>query len=198
MLSLAAVAAIAAMAFIGVGTASATTLCSVNTNPCPEGSRYTSVPVEAALEAGTEAVLTGPVPVKCTTSTVKGKSEGTSGNPLTGHITGLTFGPTCSGCTEVEPLLPVGGYTVHVSAGATQGNGTMTVLGAEVHLRKCPLGTSCLATAKEVVLDVTGGNPAKVVAKEEPITLSCSLSSGSWTATYVVSTPKPVFVEKEP
>lgn len=195
MLSLAAVAAIAAMAFIGASSASATTLCSVNTNPCPEANRYTSVSVEAALETGTEAVLSGPVAVKCNTSTVKGASEGTSGNPLKGKITGLTFGPTCTGCTTVtSEALP---YVADVKA-TGGGNGTLTVLSPKVKLANCPLGISCTASASEVVLDVVGGNPAKVLAKEEPITLSCSFEKGKWDATYVVSTPKPLFVEAEP
>jgi hypothetical protein len=73
----------------------------------------------------------------------------------------------------------------------------MLVENVAVHLENCFGFAKCTATASSVTLDVDGGSPATVLAKEEPLTISgfgCG-SSGSWTASYVVTSPSSLFLE---
>jgi hypothetical protein len=117
MLGLAAVAAIAATAFIGVSSAMATeleevVLCKLDVVNCPHTEHFASGTVlHAHLAAGTSAVLLSDVnDVTCTGSTTLGQTNelrGTNahGNVLDGKITALAF----SGCTS-------GGFNCNVTA----------------------------------------------------------------------------------
>jgi hypothetical protein len=208
MLGLAAIAALALTAIAGSGAASAatTTLCKVNVNPCPATEDYPAGQViKGALKPGTTATLT-PNPaffghVTCTASSIEGKTNSTSGAPLTGSITSLTFtGCTHNGekCTSVTAVnLP---YDVDVTTENTtksNGNGTMTVtdgLGAGAQVT-CP-GVNCTFTATTIDLKVTGGNPAFVTATEVPLKATGGFcpTEAKWDATYEVTSPKPLFV----
>ena len=102
MLGLAAIAAVAAMAFVGVGTASAvekTVLCKNATHPCTEV--YPAETSIAATSTNTQlkvnVLFVGEVKVNCAESTVGGKTkeaqgqEGQTENHLGGQIETLTF-----------------------------------------------------------------------------------------------------------
>jgi len=205
-LSLAVVAVVAAMAFVGASTASATTLCKVSTNPCPEASRY-ALPqtIKGATAAGAKATLTaGSFVVKCdSTATGVAKENLGAGKGIKGQITGLTF-TNCEGsCTSAEAKnLP---YTALAQAGAG-GNGSMTVEGspfAGAQLNNCFGSVTCIYGAAKVSLEIVGGNPAKIVAKAVKLTKQTGSNAlcpaeGSWTATYVVSEPNPVWITAEP
>ena len=101
MLGLSAVAAIAAMALLGAGSAMASTstsLCKVSTNPCPAASQYAAGTVVEGLATnpvllGTFFGLTGTV--ECEHSVVSGKTNAALGTPLTGTITKITFTGNC-------------------------------------------------------------------------------------------------------
>lgn len=209
VLGLAAFAAMALMAFVGAGTASADTLCKVNTNPCPEGSRYTlPQPISAATAAGVPAVLSaGSFEVRCDSSS-SGEATGTNGaGDIIGQITSLTF-TNCSGsCKQVKENkgnnLP---YNA-VATATTGGNGEMTVASGGsgspgATLEGCTIfNVTCTYGKSEVTLTMEGGNPAHLKAN---VTLERTGGSGlcpatgGWTADYVVSTPNPVWIEAEP
>ena len=76
ILGLGLLAAMAAMAIMGAGTASATKLCSVNTSPCPAGNTYgKGTSIKTQLVAGTKSVMTsGFVTITCTESSMNGKT----------------------------------------------------------------------------------------------------------------------------
>ncbi len=176
MLGLAAVAAIAAMAFVGAGTASATTLCKVNTNPCPEGSRY---PVESTVKAtSTEAKLTGSLTVTCESNvTVLSETNDGASAALLGKITALTW-TKCSGCSPVTTTL--------LPSGSLLGS-TLTAGKTEVELKGCLGFATCKAVANEAKLAFNGGTiggTASAKANNVPVTLSgfgCG-TSGTWNA----------------
>lgn len=210
MLGLAMVAAIAAMALVGAGSASATTLCKVNTNPCPEASRYTT-PI-TVLALSTEAVLSGSLNVTCHSHvTVLVENNDGANKPLLGKITLLDWTGCSGGCSSATTTqLPSGSLTALGS-----GNGTLTAGKTVVELKGCLGFATCVATATEPKLEFNGGSigsTASAKANNVPVTLSgfgCG-STGTWNAggsnggkPYVVtsvgsSTSGGVFVEKEP
>jgi len=206
MLGLAAVAAMALMAMVGAGTASATELCSTNTSPCT-GTKYLSgTTISAQLKAGTGAVLTNSISnVTCKKSTVDitTTSSGGSGVAVTGtapKTTGLTFSECTNSfgetCTAEVVDLP---YSGSVTA-TGKGNGSMTVQadgsgnpGAKV---VCGSLINCTFKTASATLTVTGGNPAIAAANAIELTREggfCPTTS-KWDAEYEVTAPKPLFV----
>lgn len=211
MLGLAAVAALAVMALVGAGSASASVLCKVKPsaeNKCPAGE---TLPKGTAIEGTSshaELVNTGKPNVLCEASSVGGTttSAGSSKENVKGSITTLTFTKckTTSGtivsCTVNAQGLP---YSAEVLSSAVVGNGTMNVSKGKASV-SCGFGIlQCVFGAPSLSLAVTGGNPAMVVANEATMTLEkesgfeeCP-SSSNWNATYTVTNPTALWVAKE-
>ena len=131
ILGLGLLAAMAAMAIMGAGTASATKLCSVNTSPCPAGNTYgKGTAIKTQLVAGTKSVMTsGFVTISCTESSMSGKttSEGGAG-AVTGEIGSVTWKNCTSGlgsCTASSLNTP---WPAEITGSA--GNGTLGVKNA--------------------------------------------------------------------
>jgi hypothetical protein len=210
MLGLAAIAALALTAVAGAGTASATELCTTNVSPCPAGEHYGAGTVIEG--SSTNATLTSSLGnVVCTSSAIKGATTTTGGAKLSveGKIESLTF----SGCTLTTPF----GGTKHncnvtaintpykaVVTKTTQPNGTLTVSsgGSGDPGAKVDCGASvlrCQFTSPSIALDVTGGSPAIVHAKEEPLNRTvyegglCP-STSTWDATYTVTKPHALYL----
>jgi len=197
---LAVLAVIAVMAF--AGSASATVLCSTNTNPCT-GTKYgVGTEIKTNLKAGTEAVLTaGFATFKCSESALSGKvaNAGGAAATLSGNNTLVTF-DTCN-CTLTVILQ--GSEEFHWNG--TNGSGTLTSTGTSTTIN-CS-GVSCLfgtAATGTTIGPVTGGSPASIKAEAklpyitgDASNFTCTLGSGtaSFTASYEVTAPKPLFVE---
>ena len=205
MLGLSMVAALTAMALIGVSLASGTTestaLCKKKELVCPVASQYPSgTIIKASLVPGTQAVLTGTLEVKCSAATVELETLGALGTPtLLGDIIGATF-TSCTGCNKVEALASKAApWLVHLkNLGGLKGS--LTVLKPVVHLQECTfLKIKCEAKAAEVLLDVdTSVEPAIVNAINEPLELSGGFgcgSTGTWNAKYELLSPKPIYIE---
>ncbi|HEX8753987.1 MAG TPA: hypothetical protein VF731_11280 [Solirubrobacterales bacterium] len=202
MLGLCLLAALAAMAVVGAGTASATRLCSVNSTPCPSGNTYgKGTAIKAQLAAGTKSVVTsGFVTVECSESTMSGKTTsagGGSGVAVSGEISSVTWKSckTSSGETCTASAL---GTPWPASVTGSGGNGTMTVTNAG---GKFSCAVTCEYEAKSASVSATGGNPAFIQANNVSFSKKggsflCS-SSASWTAKYEVTAPKPLFVVSE-
>jgi hypothetical protein len=201
---LAMVAAVAAMAFVGAGSASAeagtVALCKKPTLTCAATDQYPAgTVITASLKPGTKAVLTGGLKVECEVSNIKITTEGASlGSSILGKVTEALWNK-CSGCTEVKSLgIPWLGHLTSL------GNlvGLLNILSPKVLLSKCAFGAGCIAESPEVSLEVdTASQPATVLAINEPLKLSadtgtfCPASSGTWNATYEVLSPTPLYVE---
>ena len=194
MFVLATVAVSALMASIGVGTASATVLCSTTAEPCPTTQKWGNVSLDFSIPSGSRAVVTataGESIDSCTTSTVKGKitNPGSSTSTVTGPVEELTW----SGCDFPTKTLQLGNLEVHKIAGTS--NGTLTSDGLfEVTFNTIIFG-SCgyVVTSGESLGDVTEGNPAIFHANAVG-----QHSSGSgmvcpetirWTGTYQLTSP---------
>ena len=182
MFGIAMVAAVAAMAIIGAGTASAT-LCKKNESPCAAANQY---PVPTTIKAhAVGATLSGTITVTCE-SDVTLVHEGEKGGKLFGKVTSLTWS-NCKGCTPVTTtLLP--SFEDEATGG---GNGKLTFLTTKVELKSCLGFATCQAEAKNSNLPVTGGaiGTASATATAVPVTLSgfgCG-TSGTWNAKYVLT-----------
>jgi hypothetical protein len=108
LLGLAAVAALAVMAFVGAGSASATTLCKQNVgakNECPLASVYPKSTTLQGHSTNFKVTFQEYSPITCS-SDLKIETEGQNlGNPLKGQITSIEFskceGSTCAGPAAV-------------------------------------------------------------------------------------------------
>jgi hypothetical protein len=196
MFGFAAVAAFALMALAGASSAVAnpeTALCKKQTLVCAAVDRYPAgTTISGSLKSGTEAVLSGALSVKCKSSSVGGKTTGSELGPTVLDLLETTTFTNCTGCTHV-----LSQSTPWVSHLKNELNlkGSLIVLGPQVQLSGCPFGISCTATAAEVVLDVdTSVEPATVKAINEPLSLGLC-GNGTWNAEYVLSAPKPLYIE---
>jgi len=192
MLGLAAVAAAALMAFVGAGTASATTLVGSG------GTVPTGTTINAQLKAGTEAILeAGFGTINCDASTVDGKTGNQSGTLITGNVDVLTF-TECTG--DTVSVLKKGSLSIHHIAGTT--NGTVTSSGAEVTVINHDTGgTHCIYRTENTVIGTLTGNTkgnatlhADATLIRVPTSAFCA-SEATWKATYEVTTPSPLWVE---
>lgn len=192
-LGLSIAAALAAMAFVGAGTASATVLCKTTTTPC--GSRVVNgTVIDASLIKETSALLTetgGGTLDKCTGSTAKGKitQEGSSTTTTTGSIEQLTW----SGCTFPTTTVTLGKVEAHHITGTD--NGTLTA-DAEigVTMNTVFFGSCVFGVKSGTDLGTgTGGNPEIVDVNATAVKLSGSAfacpETSKFTATYVNTEP---------
>jgi hypothetical protein len=204
VLSLAAVAAFAAMAFVGAGTASAEeheiVLCKELAELCPEGKLWPKETVLLGLAENPE--LTGNLTEKCEDSTVEGETGAEIASPLPFTITSLEFGelPTpslgegCEPCTAVHSLVPLSG-SLEVS-----GEDEYFLNGSGKALLLCPLGINCGFEGNNIKSPIshTGkhkaheGENLPVIEIEATLKLYTGSSffcgnSGIWHANYVVS-----------
>jgi hypothetical protein len=212
MLGLAAVAAAALMAFVGASSASATVLCKVEGTGTPTG---TTCPAEKAYPAGTEihavntstAILEGePFNIECKKSTVKGKTnnEGSATETVSGPIEVLTF-EECG--TSTVTVLKKGTLEIHWINPVDEGgketgshDGTLTASGQEVTTETSTIfgKVHCIFVTQNADLGtLKGGNPASFTANAIISKISTNAlcpEPGRWTASYEVTTPKPLFV----
>jgi len=183
MFGLAMVAAVAAMAFLGAGTASAT-LCKINQSPCSAENQY---PAHTTLIThSNKAILKSngfsgtTVECKSTATLLHEKIEG---GILKGKVTSLLW-EECKGCTKATTTtLPT--FDDKATGG---GNGTITFLNTVVVLEGCPLGAKCTASAKEATMSLTGGTFPNGTAKGTANNIKVEMSGfgcgteGTWNA----------------
>lgn len=180
ILGLAAVAAMALMAFVGAGSASATTLSSTNGN-LPKGTV-----IHATLTKGSTAILESGSTVldTCTESTIKGTTSNETGPSVEGPIEVLSWG----GCTHTTDTVAGGNLAITWTSGT---NGTLAGKGSKVTVStifgSCTYGTSETGTT---LGEVKGGNPATIaISTTVPLIeggFSCP-STSTWTANYTVT-----------
>ena len=183
--SLAAIAAVTAMAFIGVGTAFAAkekvVLCKTNVNLCPAAQLWGEhVTIKAKSKL---AVLLGTLNVHCE-SLVTVLAEVSHKDRILGKVTQLSWS-NCTGCGKATTLtLPTGSLFATGS-----GNGKLdTTSKTEVLLQECTfLKLDCTASANSASLSFVGGaigSTALSEANEVPTSVSGAFcgSTGAWDA----------------
>jgi hypothetical protein len=202
MLGLAAIAALALAAF-GAGSASATVLCSTKTSPCT-GTKYgAGTTIHTVEKVGTKPTLvTSITTVSCGKSTIHGHvtNGGSFSTTVTAEITSMTFTSceTSSGtaCTVTSTKGPWHGELHNL----TNPDGALTVKkaasedpGATV---VCGSLINCKFTTSLATLNVTGGAPAIVAAKNISLARSGGIcpETATWSAEYEVKQPNPLYV----
>ncbi len=199
-LTIVVVLATAATALLSSASASATVLCKVEEETCSLENRFaTETSVSASLKAGTTAALG---PATCKQSSLKAKTLSNESEPLPATISEVTFGECTvfgSACTVSVLHLP---YEASIQYGSA-GDGTMAVKagkeGSVAASANCGFGKCTYSI--EATLDAAGGEPAELVANKESMkkTEGGFLCPGetTWSATYTVSAPEWVFVQKK-
>jgi hypothetical protein len=164
------VATIGLLALAGAGSASATTLCKENKETCPESQRYATGSVfKLALKEGTTLKFASTLPLECEASAIVDVLlEGT--NPLYDEVTSWTAtkcsssGAECTVTTDTTPWTSEIEYSLNPTI----------VLRDKIEGKKpeaeekCSVAT-CRYSAEKIVLDFKGGQPAEVIANEEPL-----------------------------
>jgi hypothetical protein len=199
MLGLAAIAALGLMAFVGAGTASATTLSTDAAGTVKYG---VGTEIHSTLKSGTSAILettSGETIATCTTSTVKGSITTATGTWVIGSISALTWGePEGVGGKCSQTTDSIAGHLGTLEIMQTTGDaGTVVGKGSEVTLElfgvSCVYGTSTGTTLGTI----TGGEAPELAINAILPKISGSFlcpSTGRWTATYVVTSPHAVHV----
>lgn len=198
--------AVVATALMGVGSASATTLCEELAEVCPEGARYPAgTVIEAKLRKGTVAKLETSIgTVTCGQSATTGETAEESGAPLDGTLTKLSFGECNLGgsaCTVTVQNLP---YLMQGEE-IEPGNGTLVTSsggsGEPQANVKCGSFINCNYTQKELTLNGEGGSPA--ILRVEKVALTrvggffCPQVAVA-NAEYEVTNPMPLFASAKP
>lgn len=211
---LAAIAAMALMAFVGAGSASATVLCEItpteeglpNEGECPE--EFAVDEIEASL-TGTAILETtsGSPPTvldTCTVGRVKSHTttKGSTTETATGPIDELFWGEVTKGCTKTTDTLAnesepkFGELEIH-SIGDTH-NGTVTAKNAKVTVNTI-FGSCVYGTGAELDLGILkGGSPATLeintTVKKQPGGNAACPAETRWTANYAVTGPGSLWV----
>jgi hypothetical protein len=203
ILCLSTVLALAVIACVGGGSASASAFCGIELEVCPEEDTYAAeTEVTANLAEGTEALFeTSAGTVKCPQSNLQGKTLKEEGEPLTGEITVLKF-EKCetklSSCTLESIHLPFAASATYAAGEEKVGDGTLKVSnsGKGEPAVKVVCGLLKCIYAGELTLDVDGGEPGQIVAKKETVKLEkkeglteCP-AEGTFTGTYEIKTPE--------
>jgi hypothetical protein len=202
MLGLAVVAALALAALAGVGSASATSLCSAWEHPCAAGKQL-SLPQTLNAHA-TKFTLTtsGLEPANCNSPELKLQaSKKEASGIITGQVTALNVN-TCSvgWCGKAEAThLP---YNAEIKAtGGGSGTVTLSSSGAgkpAIKLNGCKFGgneANCVFGASKITSQLTGGNHASLAVSKTTLSLeegyvgACVVENWELNANYEATAP---------
>jgi hypothetical protein len=195
MFGLAAIAAAALMAVVGVGSASATRLTAPDGTFAPAGTLIT-----AEVEVGTSVILHPPFgDIICEKSHVEGKTSnaGSTTETVKGTISTLSF----TSCNATVTVLKPGSLEIHWISG---NDGTVTSSGTEVTVEF--FGTHCIfATSNTDIGTLTGATTTKTEHATFDISATIPRTGGrsgafcgstaKWTGNYTITTPKNLNVD---
>jgi hypothetical protein len=191
MLGLAAIAALGTMAFVGTGTASATTL---STDAAGNTKYALGTGFILSLEPITSTLLettSGGEVATCSRSTVSGSISTATGTWVSGSIGILTWAE----CNQTTDTINSGSLEIMQTtgdAGTVVGKGTNVTLGV--------FGVSCTyGTGEGTTLGTISGGEAPelsinaILSRSAGNILLCP-STGRWTANYIVTSPHAIHV----
>ncbi len=183
-ISLVVVAAAAMMAF--AGSASATPLLT-----SPAGTEYTGT-IHLTLKAGTSTRFEAGITNTCTTDTIHADITTNDTTIASGPITSWVMGSASTPCNHKLVVLKPGSFSIGTGGGASISGNEWTTE---------ELGISCVyggGTGTKIGT-LAGGTPATLSASTTELPkisggIFCA-SKGTWTATYVVTTPATLLVD---
>jgi hypothetical protein len=197
MIGLAAVAAMACMAFFGASSASATVLCTTTSTPC--GEKWHIDTVEASVKTGASAILRstgGALEATCGTGSASVATKVATGSSTTTPVGSVAkAGLTWSNCTNTTHTLAGGELEVHHIAGTD--NGTVTAKGFEVTVVLSSVSCTYGAQGGIDLGTLTGGHSATLhitaVVNKVAGSFLCPADS-VWEGDYTVTNHTNVFV----
>jgi hypothetical protein len=145
-LGLAAVAAMALIAFVGAGSASATVLCDTTSTPCAEKWKVGTEP-RFTVKPGTAGIWTdtsGTVVAKCPEGEIRGEitNAGSATETVKTSVEPSDFTwPGVEGCIKT---ITVAGGTLEIHAISGTDNGTVTASGFKITIYFEAFGISCI------------------------------------------------------
>ncbi|HET8955396.1 MAG TPA: hypothetical protein VFN18_07040 [Solirubrobacterales bacterium] len=178
-------------AIFGTGSASATILSVGGVT------KNEAVSITATLLSGTSAIWKtsgGTTLETCTTSELQGKTEAPfSGTTVNGSMSKWSFG----GCSEATNTISTGGFSISWISGTT--NGTLSSNGTEHTMYSTLSGTSaiCKTGAGTVLGTVTGSSGGHITIDIDAKVTCGILGTITWVASYTVTSPTGLAVEKE-
>jgi hypothetical protein len=201
--AIAVLAGAALIAVVGASPAAAETiLCTKEATPCPAGKSDGGVgnEVKMSLASGTKSVIDARYKnISCSKSLITAKVT-SAGEADTAGVEGLSF----EECNCEVKVLAKG--TLELSRIASTANATVRSTGTEVTTVCTVLGlpVHCVYVTSNTHLGtLDGGNPAKLPIVGAHLPVDENRSDGvcpeesNWTATYEVTSPKPLYVEPE-
>jgi hypothetical protein len=190
-LTLAAITAAAFMAFLGAGTASATQLCATSgagtecagTGKFEYSGNITGTSTNATLS-------TNLANVECSDSATTIVANSSTGAPILGEVTALSF----TGCRTEVTLIPCTVTVKNLPYNASLEGKTLSVTDAVGAGAKVVCGTvlSCEFLTTAATLAITNGSPTVAVAKEVALSHEAGAicpETATWSATYSVTAP---------
>ena len=201
-LGLAAVTAMAVMAFIGASSASATIFCKTpETTGCTAGWIYLAgTAISASLDSGTSAILKttgGLIENTCTTSTMEGSMANAGGATETVRINIEASRLTFSNCSNTTDVLEGGELEVHWISGTD--NGTVTAKHFKVTMLLAGITCTYTAGTETDIGTLTTGRPATIdinaVVTRSAGGFACP-STTIWEAKYTVTSPTPLYISE--
>ncbi|HET8813970.1 MAG TPA: hypothetical protein VFM51_03340 [Solirubrobacterales bacterium] len=208
ILGLAVVAAMALMAFVGAGTASATptALCKVPTTPgglpiCEGNHLYPAgTNIHALLEAGAKLrIVTPNGVVECRMATIDAFTEQKTALPLGAIVNALTF-EECEDEGEPVDVETVKNGTLDIEIidlPVWTHNGTLTLTGTEIRVEWTFTGAECFYDPGHTGV-LTGGPMATIDWAGTLVgtggNLLCPEGNGSWNGAFTVTSPEPLWV----
>jgi hypothetical protein len=157
----------------------------------PAGTEYTGT-IHLTLKPGTSTRLEAGITNTCTTDTIHADITTNDTTVASGPITSWTFGSGATPCSHKLVVLSVGSFSVGTG-------GAVSISGNEWTTEE--LGISCVygGGAGTNIGTLAGGTPAMLNVSTTALPkisggIFCA-SKGTWTATYVVTTPATLLVD---
>jgi len=214
MLSLAAIAAAALTALVGVGSASAVTLCENNQATGCTSHVNSGATIDFSQHAASGSTptikLAGPLGIvldTCTISTVKGPTSNTGADDTTTAVTGTITTLTFEGCTRKTTVIQTGTLetpggakdpsygTLSITASGTAGNGAVSSSNSTVVIHELPefFGnpeTCAYKTSNTPLGTLTASATAGTFDINATITAETeNCPNGTWSGNYISTGP---------
>lgn len=210
MFTFAALAVVAAMAFIAASSASAdpdteVVFCKANEVLCLKSN---ILPPQKFKSTAVNPVLKGTLEVKCPESVANGETLEEMGAHLALDITTLTFGPAgkCSGCSEVDTRTTEAKGPYQGTVLVDEKDDYLLNTAGSARLLHCTIfNLTCEFGAESVqaLIDNTASGLPEILFKAAVLSYKAAGSTGSealcgktgtWTATYKITEPDPVYL----
>lgn len=204
MLCLAAVAAMALVAVLGTGSASATVLCKIFKQPCPKAEVFPAkTKIKATLRSKTSLVIKDVHEIldTCTGSTIEGLTSNAGGGKGVA-VEGINETETFTGCTHTVTILEKGKFEVEYTGPTTDGiweftNDNVTVEDVGV---TCSYGSGTKDEVGIFESDETTENPELDFVEAEFTKIAGSFlcpPTVFFSGEYWITEPKLVFTKQE-